>query len=171
MEKHPQVKCSPSPTGKITCCENNRVNCVKIHHIHSSRSYIHKKTDAGGHAHAPEAEYFAYYLLAQRPALKVRPVQMKSSGPLGWDTGAPLRPLLVTASPRPPCTHRLVPARLRTHRPFTTPSRSSAEPTAAQFRLRPFLDREPTPARTGLVLFLCVPSSVPGSVCFGFSWG
>lgn len=51
---------------------------------------------------------------------------------------------------------------------FTTPSRSSAEPTAAQFRFRPFPAQHSTPARKGLVFSLCVPSSVPGSVCFGF---
>lgn len=75
-------------------------------------------------------------------------------------------------SPHHPALRELSLARtrLRTRGLFTTPSRSSAEPTAAQFRFRPFTAQDSTPARKGLVFSLCVSSSVPGSVCFGF-WG
>lgn len=56
----------------------------------------------------------------------------------GLGHGRPLAAALCHAPPRPPCTHRRAHTRLRTQGPFTTPPRSSAEPTAAQFRLRPF---------------------------------
>lgn len=87
----------------------------------------------------------------------------------GLGHGRPLAAALChrPAPPRPPCTHRRAHIRLRTHRPFTTPPRSSAEPTAAQFRLRPF-----RAGAHGPRLFFCASrAAFPGQSALGFPGG